>query len=95
MRVVKATILACAAALTLAYTGSRTHRSELGAIAYTTLVLVAAKLLLRDLRQGHFAFIAASFVLYAATLVLVPRLTAPRLITPRVTEPAHEPQPVA
>jgi ABC-type Na+ efflux pump permease subunit len=61
-------------ALGLADGGSRRGRRELTWLAYTTLVLVAAKILFQDVRQGHLIFIAASFFLYAATLLLLPRL---------------------
>jgi hypothetical protein len=68
------TLTTCSAALALAYGGSRWRRSELIWIAYATLVFVAAKLLFEDLRHDHLVFIAASFFLYAATLILLPRL---------------------
>jgi hypothetical protein len=68
------TLTTCLVALGLADGGSRWHRSELTWLAYTTLVLVAAKILFEDVRHGHLIFIAASFFLYAATLILLPRL---------------------
>ena len=68
------TLAACALALALAYFGPRWHRIELVWVTYATLVLVAAKLLLEDLQQGHPEFIAASIFLYAVTLILVPQL---------------------
>ena len=68
------TLTTCSVALALAYVGSRWRRDELIWIAYATLVFIAAKLLLEDLRHGHLVFIAASFFLYAATLILLPRL---------------------
>jgi hypothetical protein len=68
------TLTACLVALGLADGGSRWRRSELTWLAYTTLVLVAAKILFQDVSHGHLIFIAASFFLYAATLILLPRL---------------------
>jgi hypothetical protein len=68
------TLILCAVALALAFGGFRWRRVELTRIAYATLVLVAAKLLLEDLRLGHLEFIAASIFLYAITLIAVPRL---------------------
>ena len=68
------TLISCLAALVLADGGSRWHRRELTWLAYTTLVVVAAKVLFQDVRHGHLIFIAASFFLYAATLLLLPRL---------------------
>jgi hypothetical protein len=68
------TLTGCALALALAFLGPRWDRSELVWVAYATLVLIALKLLLEDLRLGHPEFIAASIFLYAVTLMLVPRL---------------------
>jgi len=68
------TFTTCAIALGAAVAGSRWHRPELTRIAYATLALVAAKLLLEDLRQGHLEFIAASIFLFAITLIAVPKL---------------------
>lgn len=70
------TLAACSTALVLAYSGSRWHRIELNWIAYGALVFVAAKLLIEDLRHDHLVLIAASFFLYAATLILLPRLAS-------------------
>ena len=67
-------IVTCALALALAFSGSRWQRVELSWIAYTTLVFVAAKLLFEDLRHGHLGFIAASIFVFAVTLIAVPRL---------------------
>jgi hypothetical protein len=69
------TLTTCMLALGLAFAGPRWQRIELVWIAYAMLVLIAAKLLLEDLRQGHPEFIAASIFLYAVTLILVPRLS--------------------
>jgi hypothetical protein len=67
-------IVTCALALALAFSGSRWQRVELSWIAYTTLVFVAAKLLFEDLRHGQLGFIAASIFVFAVTLIAVPRL---------------------
>jgi hypothetical protein len=68
------TLILCAFALALAFTGSRWHRVELTRLAYATLGLVAAKLLFEDLRLGHLQLIAAAIFLFAITLIAVPRL---------------------
>jgi hypothetical protein len=68
------TLILCALALALAYSGSRWRRVELTRMAYAALALVAAKLLLEDLRLGHLEFIAAAIFLFAITLIAVPRL---------------------
>jgi hypothetical protein len=68
------TLILCAAALALAFAGSRWRRVELTRMAYATLGLLAAKLLLEDLRLGHLEVIAASIFLFALTLIAVPRL---------------------
>ena len=43
-------------------------------IAYAALAFLAAKMLFEDLRHGRMEFIAASFFLFAITLIGVPRL---------------------
>jgi hypothetical protein len=68
------TLVLCSLALALAKAGSRWRRVELTRIAYATLVLVAAKLLLEDLPLGHLEVIAASIFLFAITLIALPRL---------------------
>ncbi|HVJ07441.1 MAG TPA: hypothetical protein VM554_03600 [Acidisarcina sp.] len=68
------TLTTCGVALVIAFSSSRWRRIELVWIAYAILVFVAAKLLFEDLAHGHPGFIAASFFLYAVTLILVPRM---------------------
>jgi len=68
------TLTICAAALALAFSGAHWRRVELTRIGYATLALVAAKLVLEDLRHGHLEFIAASIFLFAVTLIAVPRI---------------------
>ncbi len=68
------TLILCAVAFALAFSGSRWRRVELTRIAYGTLALVAAKLLFEDLRQGRLDFIAASIFLFAISLIAVPWL---------------------
>lgn len=68
------TLTMCAAALALAYGGAHWRRLELTRIGYAVLALVAAKLLLEDLRSGHLEFAAASIFLFALTLIAVPWL---------------------
>ncbi len=72
------TLTLCAVALGLALGGSRARRQELVWLAYAALVLTAAKILVEDVRNGHLIAIAASFVLYAATLIVLPRIAGHR-----------------
>jgi hypothetical protein len=71
------TLITCALALALAFGGSRWERIELVWTAYGTLALVAVKLLFQDLPQGHSGSIAVSIFLYAAALIIVPRVARP------------------
>jgi len=68
------TLITCAVALALAFSGSRWQRTELVWIAYGTLALVTAKLLFEDLQHGHPGSTAVSICLYAVALILVPRM---------------------
>ncbi len=68
------TLITCAVALALAFSGSRWQRTELLWIAYGILALVTAKLLFEDLQHGHPGSTAASIFLYAVALILVPRM---------------------
>jgi hypothetical protein len=68
------TLILCAAALALAFSGSHWRRRELTRIGYATLVLVAMKLVFEDLRHGHLEFVAASIFLFAVTLIAVPHI---------------------
>ncbi len=68
------TLITCAVALALAFSGSRWQRSELVWIAYGALALVTAKLLFEDLQHGHPGSTAVSIFLYAVVLILVPRM---------------------
>jgi hypothetical protein len=69
------TLTICLAALALTFGGAHWHRKELTRIGYAALVVVAAKLVFEDLRQGHLEFIAGSIFLFAVTLIAVPRLS--------------------
>jgi hypothetical protein len=68
------TLITCALALTLAFSGSRWQRVELVWTAYGMLAFVTAKLLFEDLPHGHSGSIAVSIFLYAVALMLVPRM---------------------
>ncbi|HUX44116.1 MAG TPA: hypothetical protein VMV57_05130, partial [Terracidiphilus sp.] len=68
------TLTVCALALALGFGGARWHRLEMTRIAYAALVLEPVKLVLEDLRNGRMSFIAASFFLFAVTLIVFPRL---------------------
>jgi hypothetical protein len=68
------TFAVCSVALALAFGGSLWHRLEMTRIAYAALAFEAAKLVFEDLRHGRMGFIAASFFLFAVTLIGVPRL---------------------
>jgi hypothetical protein len=68
------TLAVCAIALAMAFGGSRWGRLEMTRLAYGALAFVAAKLIFEDLRHGRMEFIAGSIVLFALTLIAVPRL---------------------
>ena len=68
------TFTLCVAAIALAFSGPHWRRMELTRIGYATLALLAVKLVLEDLRNGHLEFIAASIFLFAITLIMVPRV---------------------
>jgi hypothetical protein len=68
------TLILCAVAFGLAFSGSRWRRAELTRIAYAAVALVAIKLLFEDLHHGRLEFIAASIFLFALTLIAVPWL---------------------
>lgn len=68
------TLITCALALALAFSGSRWARVELVWTAYGILALVAAKLLFQDLAHGQSGSIALSIFLYAAALIVIPRV---------------------
>ncbi len=71
------TLITCALALGLAFSGARWRRIELVWTAYGALALVTAKLLFEDLPHGQSGSIAISIFLYAVTLMVVPRLARP------------------
>lgn len=71
------TLTTCVLALALAFSGSRWERIELVWTAYGTLAFVMAKLLFEDLPHGHSGAIAISIFLYAAALIIVPRVARP------------------
>lgn len=68
------TIALCAVSAAFAYAGARAQRAELTRTGFAVLALVALKLLAEDLRHGQLAYIAASLVLFAFCLIVVPRL---------------------
>jgi hypothetical protein len=72
------TLTICATVLALVFSGSHWRRTELTRIGYTALVLIAAKLILEDLRLGHLEFTAASIFLFAITLIAVPLVRIPQ-----------------
>lgn len=73
-------VILCAAALALAFSGARWQRPELTGIGYAVVVLEAVKLLAEDLRHGHLAYVAGSVCVFAFTLIAIPRVarSAPR-----------------
>lgn len=75
------TVVACAFAIGLAWSGSIWQRKELAWLAWPVLALTALKILFEDVRNGHLAFTAISIFLYAVTLLLVSRLIRPRIKT--------------
>jgi len=68
------TLACCAAALSVAWCGSRWQRDELVWLAWAVLAFTAFKRPFEDLRHGHLGFTAASIFLYAVALLLIPRL---------------------
>jgi hypothetical protein len=93
------TLITCAVALVLSFSGSRWQRIELIWIAYGMLALVTAKLLFEDLRTSHPAAIAVSILLYAIALIAIPRVsrlgeggkkTSPERLLQAVQNPAAE-----
>jgi hypothetical protein len=82
------TLTICLAALGLAFAGAHWRRMELTRIGYATLVLIAAKLVLEDLRHGHLEFIAASIFVFAVTLIAVPRIA-------RMGHRGNKPEPIS
>jgi hypothetical protein len=67
-------VVACSAALLLAFVGARRKRLELVWIAYGAAILGSLKLTVEDLRIGSTLSLAASLVIYGAVLILIPRL---------------------
>ncbi len=67
------TLAICLMAIILAFVGAQ-GRLEMKRIAYAALAVVAIKLLFEDLRHGHMEFVAASFFVFAVTLITVPQL---------------------
>jgi len=68
------TIVTCAAALLLAFTGARWKRLELVWMAYAAAVLGSLKLVFEDLRFGSTQSLAVSLLIYGTVLILIPRL---------------------
>lgn len=68
------TLVGCSLALLLAWRGPRRQRRELVWLAWASVVALAGKLLMEDLRHGHLVFSAASIFAYALTLLAMPRL---------------------
>ncbi len=72
------TVVTCAAALLLAFVGTRWTRRELVWMAYAAAIVGSLKLLLEDLRFGTTQSLAASLLIYGAVLILIPRLVRAR-----------------
>lgn len=68
-------LILCAAALALAFSGACWRRPELTQIGYGVVALEAIKLLVEDLRHGHLAYVTASVCLFAFTLIAIPRVS--------------------
>lgn len=69
------TVVICAAALILGFSGSRLKRAELLWVAYLAIAFGTLKLLMEDLRFGNAASLVASLLSYGLILILIPRLT--------------------
>jgi hypothetical protein len=72
------TLILCVTALTLVFSGARSHRTEFTRLGYATLTLVTVKLVFEDLRHGHLFYIAASIFFVALTLIAAPRVARVR-----------------
>jgi hypothetical protein len=70
------TLVICALALTVGFTGSRTRHRELVWVSYAAIALGTVKLVMEDFRQSHPAALAVSLVCYGAVLILVPKLSS-------------------
>ncbi len=68
------TMVACATALALTFIGARWKRTELVWIGYVTVGLGSVKLIFEDLPFGTTETLAASFVVYGAVLIIIPRV---------------------
>jgi hypothetical protein len=71
------TLATCALSVALAFGGARWERIELVWTAYGALAFVTVKLLFEDVVHGHSGSIAVSIFLYAAALIIVPRVARP------------------
>jgi hypothetical protein len=67
-----------AAALLLAWAGSRWNRPELSRLIYPAMLLGAYRLVVEDLHQDRKAALFLSLLLYGAALMALPRLHRPR-----------------
>jgi hypothetical protein len=84
------TIVAVAIALVLALIRRRLERPELTWIATLALVLGGVELALVEIPSGRASTLLASFVVYGAALIVVPRLAPPGrdfLLLSRLSEP--------
>jgi hypothetical protein len=68
------TLVICAVALGLGFTGSRSNRIELVWTAYGAMALCTLKLLFEDLRTGSTGSMAVSLFLYGMVWLLLPKL---------------------
>jgi hypothetical protein len=68
------TLTLCAVSLALVFGGARLRRPELSRLGYAGIALIAVKLIIEDLRNGHLEYVAASIFLFALTLIAAPRL---------------------
>src|SRR5690348_7863728 len=68
------TMVACATALAVTFIGARWKRIELVWIGYVTVGLGSVKLIFEDLPLGTTETLAASFVVYGAVLIIIPRV---------------------
>lgn len=72
------TLTLCSVSLALVFGGARLRRPEFSRLGYAGIALVAAKLIIEDLRHGHLEYVAASIFLFALTLIAAPRLARVR-----------------
>jgi predicted Co/Zn/Cd cation transporter (cation efflux family) len=74
------TLVLSAAALLLAWAGSRWDRPEFGRLVYPVMALGAYRMIVVDLQQDRTAALFLSLLLYGGALILLPKLIRARAV---------------